>query len=269
MSGTILYAAETTKNDRLIHVMGYQNRAENLGTGPNAMLLPIPSALPMGPENAVDMTKCKTVLRDYEKAYLANQRRNRGMSKSLGVDSDSFDKVQVFDSGSYTVVLASDAKFINTALNQVPENKRPRPNPMIFDAYSKLYPGWHIALCCYDGSVDAEPMVWQYEPLDPSHLWLPALDGHDGKIPNLTASVLRDHTVIISLVNSPKAKFATEVGFQDTLPITHQYLFGRNFFGIQSHGLTRNGDVMIPIKDIHGAFYLGGDNFKIALPPGA
>jgi hypothetical protein len=269
MSGTILYAAETTHQDRLLHVMGYQNRAENLGSGPNAMLLPIPSALPMGPENAVDMTTAKTVLRDYEKAYLANQRRNRGFSKSLGMDQDDLDEVQVFDSGSYTVVLAKDAKYINTALGQVPEHKRPKPNPMIFDAYSKLYPGWHIALCCYNGSVDAEPMVWKYEPLDPSHLWLPALDGHDGNIPNLNATVQRDHTVIVSMVNSPKTKFASEAKFRDTLPVTHQYLFGSSFHGIQTHGRTKNGDVMIPIKDIHGPFYLDGDNFKIALPPGA
>ena len=267
MSGTILYAAETTKNDRLIHVMGYQNRAENLGSGPNAMLLPIPSALPMGPENAVDMTTAKTVLRDYEREYLAQHTRRTRGTKSFSLGRDDHDEVQVFDSGSYTVVLASDTKFIHTALGQVPAHKRPKPNPMIFEAYGKLYPGWHIALCCYNGSVDAEPMVWQYEPLDPSHLWLPALDGHDGKAPNLNAVVERDHTVIVSLVNSPRSKVACDTKFRDTLPVTHQYLFGSSFHGIQAHGRTKNGDVMVPIKDIPSG--LDGLITKIALPPGA
>lgn len=277
MSGTILYGAETTHNDQLLHVMGYQNRAENLGSGPNAMILPIPSALPMGPENAIDLRACKNVLRDYEKTFVAmGQPRSRGM-KNFGPDSLGVKKVQVFDSGSYTVVLASDAKYIDSALSQVPVDRRPNPNPAIFEAYGKLYPGWHIAMCCYNGTVDAEPMLWQYQPLDPSHLWLPALDGHDGRAPNLTANVQRDHTVIVSLVNSPRSKFAYRTATKEdihtlsgeVIPDNLQYLFGKHFFGTQTHGETRNGDFMIPIAKLSGQSEVNQWDFRVAVPPGA
>ena len=276
MSGTILYAAETTLNDRLLHVMGYQNRAENKGWGPNAMLLPIPSALPMTSANAVDMTSCKHVLRDYEKALVASTaRRSRGFDKGMDLSDRS---VQVFDSGSYTVVLASDAKYINSALSQVPENKRPKPNPTIFEAYSKLYPGWHIALCCYDGDIDAEPMVWQYEPIDPSNLFAPALDGHNGKPPVLSSPVDRDHSVIVSLVKSPPGKYGLRMPDAQFLPDLSghqipahlQYLFGKSFFGCQLHRQTVNGDVMVSIERLQQFLHGSGTvDFKMTDPPGA
>ena len=278
MSGTILYGAETLHNDQLLHVMGYQNRAENLGSGPNAMLLPIPSALPMGPENAIDLRACKNVLRDYEKTWVTmNTSRSRSMSKSFGDHDALSTKVQVFDSGSYTVVLASDPKYIDSALSQVPADRRPNPNPAIFEAYGKLYPGWHIAMCCYNAKVDAEPMLWQYQPLDPSHIWLPALDGHDGRAPNLTAHVQRDHTVIVSLVNSPRSKFSTRLATKqdihtlsgDPIPDNLQYLFGKHFFGTQTHGTTKNGDFMIPVAKLAGQGEVNPHDFQVSLPPGA
>jgi len=271
MSGTILYAAETVHNDKLVHVMGYQNKAENLSPRPNAMILPIPSAAPMGPGNAIDMRACKNVLKDYEQVYIANKPRTRGLTKglmNLGVDS-----VQVFDTGNYTVVLARDATQIPSALSLVPENKRPNPKPDIFAAYAKLYPGWHIALCCYDGTVDAEPMVWQYEPLDPARLFAPALDGHDGQVPNVTASqVQRDHTVILSLVNTPKTRFAMDFRSSRTasvIPETHQHLFGRYFRGAQQHGPTKNGDFSFPISEIPRMGELWGLSQFVVPPPGA
>lgn len=273
MSGTILYAAETLHNDTLVHVMGYQNKAENLASGPNAMILPIPSGVPMGPENAIDMRACKNILKDYEEAVIANARNFRGRGMTKGIQSLGVDHVQVFDSGSYTVVLARDANYINTALEQVPVNRRPKLRPDIFGAYSKLYPGWHIALCCYDGSVDAEPMVWQYEPLDPAHLFAPALDGHDGKLPNVNARVDRDHTVIVSMVNAPKTKFAMELSPSRTasvLPPTHRHLFGRHFYGVQQHAPTQNGDFLFKVADFNDTFSI---NYQLAghiqPPPGA
>lgn len=273
MSGTILYAAETIFNGKLVHVMGYQNKAENLGSGPNAMLLPIPSASVMGPENAIDMRACKNVLKDYEQAYLDQKPRTRGLTKGLS-DSMDFSRaaVQVFDSGSYTIVLARDANYINTALEQVPENKRPNPRPDIFGAYAKLYPGWHIALCCYDGAVEAEPMVWQYEPLDPAHLFAPALDGHDGKIPNMNVRVDRDHTIILSMVNRSKTRYAMELSRSRTasvIPPSHQYLFGKNFYGTQQHVATQNGDFIFRVADFNDDFNI---NYQLSghvrPPPG-
>lgn len=278
MSSTILYAAETVFNDTLVHVMGYQNQAENLSKGPNAMLLPIPSSAPMGPGNAIDMRACKNVLKDYAVIVEANRPRTRGMSKGFG-DVDSLGDVQVFDSGSYTVVLAKDASGIDSALGQVPANKRPASRPDIFAAYGKLYPGWHIALCCYDGAVEAEPMVWQYEPLDTSHLFAPGLDGHDGKIPNINASqVQRDHTVIVSMVNAPVTKFAMRVtdplehryyGISgDTIPETHRYLFGKNFYGTKHTGSTLNGDFVFPIASMTGEFRVRSLSEYVVKPPG-
>ena len=73
------------------------------------------------------------------------------------------------DSGIYTVVLASDAAVIPRALDQVPRSKRPAPNEKLFSWRSRQFPGWPVALCCFDNRDvrHATPMLWWYRPRFP------------------------------------------------------------------------------------------------------
>lgn len=255
MSNTILYGAQVNLNGVLNHVLGYQNKAET--NSPNAMLLPIPSAKPLGPKNVHDMTKCPALLDTYA-AYLKPQ--TRALSLTKGVDFSNA-PVQIFDSGSYTVVLATDPAKIVDALDSVPANKRPRPNKDIFDAYAGWYPGWHVALCCYADSIKAEPLVWSYEPLNPDVLFLPGLDAHDGKVPNLSDDIVRDHSVIYHI----EGKNHSHTMIKNQIPNSHSGIFKPEFSGWlldRNRGRSRNGDFVINTNKKH-------PYIEFAMPPGA
>lgn len=242
LSNTILYAAEANVNGKLVHVLGYQNRAQT--RGPNAMILPFPAIEAMGPGNVLDTSSCKHILDDYAEAI---RPRSRGMSKGFGYDHDSFNEVQVFDSGRYSVVLAKDARAIPDALGLVPAGKRPALNPAIFQAYSEWYPGWPIALCCFDGAVESEPMLWWYVPRDNNRLFLPALDAHDGKPPVLGQRVSVDHTILFGSTIRPRGY---KVHFQDTVdPALEPYL-AKLVIGATIKQTMPNGDFWLPVEKI-------------------
>jgi hypothetical protein len=232
-----------------VHVLGYQNVAENLAAGPNAMLLPIPSAKPMGRENAIDARPFARILEDYRMALrsLIPRSRSRGP-----VPKPAPQQVQVFESGSYTVVLANRAELgsIAEALALVPERKRPSISPALIYIYQRWYPEWHVALCCFDASVGGpEPIIWQYEPLDPTHVFLPGLDGHDGRLPRLDVSVDVDHAVALG-VDSPSTDpslRAASITLSSSMPAELAPLFPTRVVGLAS--MTEplaNGDWYLP-----------------------
>lgn len=252
LTNTILYAAETMHAGRIVHVMGYQNRAENRGPGPNAMLLPIPSDVAMGPDNMLDTTAAKHILKDYQTAiHNAHRRLSRGFSKGM-MAFDADDRVQVFDKGSYTVALAEDARDLTAALARIPQNKRPAVNAAIFEAYAALYPGWKMALCAWDGTIDAEPLLWWYEPKNAGQLFMPALDAHDGHPPKLASDVEVDHTLVVGSVTAP-AKEGAEVHFQDTIPEHLRPFLATRVAGYEAHegARMRNGDFSCKMANVH------------------
>jgi hypothetical protein len=198
LNKTILLAHTVERDGVTLNVLGYQNNATNKAypARPNAMVLPFPALDPMTQENCIDMTGQERLFRKYQ-AILTPQER----SLSLGMKGgDGLRSVEVFESGSYTVVLAADAKDIPSAMGRVPENKRPRLHPEMFDAIGMWYPDWPVALCCWDGTIEAEPMVWWYRPMAEyrDKHFLPGLDGHDGGVPDpARKSVPVDHTIIV------------------------------------------------------------------------
>jgi hypothetical protein len=211
LASTIVFANRGTREGKPVHVLGYQNSAQNQAAGPNSMLLPIPSAAPMGPENMVDTRMFGSFLSDYAAAL---RPRTRGVTRGGGERSPTLSSVQVFERGSYTVVLArnADAAEITAALESVPPGKRPTISAELLDAYSTVYPGWHLALCCFDGSVGSEPLLWWYEPAF-AELFLPGLDAHDGRAPRLDAHVVVDHSLIVGASSHRR-----EVGYS-TVPV--------------------------------------------------
>jgi hypothetical protein len=222
-SDTILYAAEVTDpRGGVVHVLGYQNRAQNnvnrLSAAPknllaklkglfiptnkentgNAMILPFP-AVPgtMSRENVLDTENCPDVLKDIAEA-VKPVTENLFLSQSASFGPSR--AVQIFEAaGIYTVVLADDARAIPEALDRVPKEKRPALNPELFEAYAEWYPDWTIALCCFNNeeAQEALPMLWWYEPMFPEQLFLPALDCHTGDVPDLTTNVAVDHTLAV------------------------------------------------------------------------
>ncbi len=264
LTNTVLYAAETLHAGRIVHVMGYQNKAENKVQGPNAMLLPIPSDAAMGPDNMLDTTAAKHVLKDYADAVRSHTARlDRSFSKGL-LGSRNDDRVRVFDKGSYTIALSEDAKSLTAALGRIPENKRPAINQEIFAAYDKFYPGWKMALCAWDGTIDAEPLMWWYEPKDSSQLFMPALDAHDGKPPKLASQVDLDHTLVIGSVTSTIPQPHTfDVHFRDEIPEHLKPFLATKVYGqeLNKGARLRNGDFGTKLSNMRA--------FNRIDPPGA
>jgi len=294
LSNTIIYAAEVTHDGKLVHVLGYQNRAENkwdaddpdkvaatnftipweerlaarerlVGKAnhsrpgwdrnyadkspgrPNAMILPFPTATAMGPANILDTRDCKKILDDYNESTAP---RSRSVTNGFGVAGADFsDSVQVFQSGNYHVVLASNASVtsIQAALQTVPAEKRPAIPREMIEGYLKLYSGWTIAICCFSGTVEAEPLLWWYEPKDASKLFLPTLDAHDGNAPNVDAEVQMDHVLI---VGSSETLPGVKVDFTDTIPSGVKPFLTSRAYQEKFQGKMPNGDFYLSVEQL-------------------
>lgn len=241
LSNTIIYAGEAKVNGTYLHVLGYQNRAANKAGGPNCMILPIPSAKKMGPNNVVDISKCPNILKAYQQAVIV---RFRGMTKGIsrGIPKGI---AQVFDSGLYTVVLAANAMQIGEALGRVAAHKRPSISMELLEAYDRWYQGWPIAVCCFEETaVEPDPIVWAYEPLVPDHLFLPTLDSHDGGVPKVNHRVKLDHTFVFGSTINPngnKVYFGEKPDLSDVNHILPTLVFGRHN-DEDTETIYRNGD---------------------------
>lgn len=207
LSKTIVYAGEAHHPQRrgihnmlYVHVLGYQNEAENKSDRPNAMILPFPSKSEMGPENVIDASASPSILKDMSKAI-----KPVGSSRGIAVDSLGlgYPSVKVFKSGSYTVALVQRAADVAHAIAALPPDLQPVVNREVLKVYSKWYADWPIAVCAWDGRIKAEPLFWWYEPIDAKVLFLPALDSHNGKAPNPQHTTKRDHTLIIGSAIHP------------------------------------------------------------------
>lgn len=261
MSNTIVYAGEALRGGRLVHVLGYSNKAKSL-SGPNAMILPIPSAVPLTEKNAIDTTYAKNLLKDCSTAVT---RDLKGASDSFGGNSRGMRSMKAirFDVGSYTVVVGQNASDVHNVLQTVDISKRPKINEAILSAYARLYPEWPIAVCCFNADVAPEPLLWWYEPKDPSRLFAPGLDGHDGDVPNLKSLVRREHVVVFGSTFHPKGHM---VHYQDDLSDEIATLFPMKVIGAPIRHNTRNGDWYVPVD--HSGMHADYE-FPTELPPGA
>lgn len=258
LSRTILYGAEVILEDGggLVHVVGYQNKAQSLipsssGHSGNAMILPFPAVHgSMTKANVIETEDCPNILEDLARAVTPPTRG--GAYGSLGLVGSRAARVEVFNTGIYTVVLATDASLIPEALDQVPDEKRPPFNEAIFDAYADWYPGWSVALCCFNNreAKDSTPMLWWYDPRNTEELFLPALDCHTGDVPTLGAKVTLDHTIVVGS-HQMAGMAIMPVNYSDVLPLhVRPYLLNR-VVGTQLPPMqVPNGDFFVDVSDL-------------------
>ena len=271
LSKTILYSGEALNECSLVHVLGYQNRARNRAVGPNAMILPFPAATKMSRLNCLESKGLRWLMKSLaDPIELPNLMRSRGFSKSaLTLGSRS---IEVFDSGEYTVVLAQDARDVPTALDKVPEAKRPPLNEEIFDAYAKWYPNWPIAVCCFETrhkEMEPDPLLWWFEPMDKKVLFAPALDAHNGSAPDLKSQVRVDHTVVFGSTRTPRG---ASVHFRGDVPSHVVPFIPGRVMGHEFRGSQQNGDFAIPLDRLTDVDEKAtGSQVKVnrVLPPGA
>jgi len=259
------------RNGRTIHLLAYQNSVVNDAKTPggNAMFLPIP-AVPgsMSHENMIDTSKFPHFL-----DAIATAIKNAAAPKwDISVAMSSAGDVEVFNSGMYTVVLAKDAEAIPGALKAVPADKRPTINPAIFSAYKKWYPGWTFALCCFNNTkkVEADPLLWWYEPQSPNQLFFPGLDCHTGAVPKLDDVVDVDHIIAVS--DSGYNDWlgtlwhpTVGVEYTDQIPAEIRQLLPDRVIGKEFHGKMPQGDFVFDVADVRADKFI----LKRVLPPGA
>lgn len=265
-SDTVLYAAEVLHPDsgRPVHVLGYQNKVQGrIGLGSlfswlpwgdtgNAMILPFP-AKPgtMTRANVVDTSGYKGVLQDVANAIPRPPRELPWIVRyKKSLSAPPMPKVQVFNAaGIYTVVLAQNPRDIATALDQMPRSKRPALNPALFDAFARWYPGWTVALCCFNTRRArlAQPLLWWYEPMHPDRLFLPALDCHTGDVPDLNAKVKADHVVAVT---SYRLQEGHPVRYRDDVPNAVAPFLRPFVVGKRYSELLPNGDFVCRLSDV-------------------
>ncbi|GHF86218.1 hypothetical protein GCM10018790_74580 [Kitasatospora xanthocidica] len=200
-SGTIVYCGRQHHPVHgLIHVLGYQNTAVNLASGPNALLLHLPTER-LTPGHFLSAGRGADVLERMVDAV---------RPIAVAVDEIAWmsaqpQAVQVFEHDVYTVLLADDPTAIPAALRQVPAHRRPSLDPDLLRFYADHFPDHTVAVCCFDNAdaQRAQPLLLWYPPLDPDQLTVPALDSHTGAAPDLDALVPVDHWVLLSSDEAP------------------------------------------------------------------
>jgi hypothetical protein len=281
LSNTTIYAARVRHPDgERVHVLGYQNSVSLTSAAPNAMILPVPTADLLGPENLVDARPFSGILNSYRRAVVDMKPRTRSFSETkggdmLGVAAGSH---RVFQSGSYTVASATSAAGLAMAVKEVPAAVRPTiPYPFLA-SLSRMYPGWSFIACCFSGE-DFEdraldPVILWYRPLPgrEEKLFAPAIDAHDGNPPDLSAFVGRDHTLAFgdsdaeSFRNAPNMEYA--IG---KVPVDHRWMFTKAIVGsvLGDARTTHNGDFVMPasmVMDSRVPGYIGADQIRIEIP---
>lgn len=234
LSKTIIYAGHTQRQGKRVAVLAYQNAASSRGA--NAMVLPFPSDVTMGPDNIVDTREGGYFLRDLD-ASARHQTRRLGLRGATYGDSLD-DTLQIFESGSYTVVLTRNVLAIPAALTQVPEQKRPQVSEAFLIGYERRYAGWQVAICCWNGHLEAEPLLWWYEPRpeNEQRIFIPTMDAHDGLGPK-PGPVQVDHSLIWGHEDGLYSPH-----FRRPLPQSIRELMPRRMSGSRLNGYMDNGD---------------------------
>jgi hypothetical protein len=194
----------------------------------------------------IDTRQFKSFLKDISKA-------SKYVAKTLGFDSDDLrlnsrgltKSAQVFSIGSYTVVLAEDVNQIPEALTRVPEKKRPKITDQFLAGYGNLYPNQPIAVCCWEGTIEAEPLLWWYKPTNKDTLFIPTMDAHDGGPPDLNAMVKADHMISVGSVNDDRVGHHFPVRYTDRLTKEVQNLLPSYVHGTKLKATVKNGDMFV------------------------
>lgn len=250
ISNTVIYAGDTRHpTEGLVHVIGYQNRISSEGV--NAMLLPFPAEGKVGRQNLVNGQAFKDILTAYGDAVerLRPQMLGDDMLRSAFDDDQPIgcaaaSSFEVFESGSYTIFLADNVGSLGLALKEDTRYRDQLKIPYRFLlSLKEMYPNWPMALCCFEGRMDApEPLFWWYHPRHPNLLFAPAIDAHDGNPPKLGQIVHRQHTLAFASHEGREIDPTLDYAIVNTVPTDHRWMFSARVCGTVLDMPTQNGD---------------------------
>lgn len=251
LSSTLIYVGEAIiKDNKYVHILAYQNTAKNKSDNPNAMVIPFPTTEYMDEENVIDTRACKNFLQN-----ITHATEQKSLSRGLYLyDSDDIigcagSVAQVFDVGSYTVILANKVTQIPEALKRVPKNKRPVISVKFLIEFNKLYPNQPIAICCWEGYIEAEPLLWWYIPNNKDKFFIPTMDAHDGNGPKKDSSVWVDHIINVGSTIAFHSDFP--ISYENELSDQLKELLPNFAYGVKITGKYKNGDMFINVNELN------------------
>lgn len=250
------------RNRTLKHVLGYQMRVQNLHlSGPNAMILHIPSDGVLNQSNFLDTRSCKSILNDMAAAIRPLTRG--GIAKGLSFDGPV---VNVFQHDIYDVVSTNNAALIPQVLRSglISPNRIPDLNPVLFDWYAREMPQYNFAILCFDNrdAQIASPLLVQYDPLWPEVMRFPGLDWHKGGMPDFRGSVEVDHTI---LLNVDGMRGGHRVNYSDRIPSDVMEYLPETVIGRTYSGRMANGDFVYNSRYVE-AGKMDGEAFSRSMP---
>jgi len=226
------------------HLLSYSNKAKNLSGKVNSMILPVPGKV--NRDWFHNTTDYNDFLGDIEDQAYIEQFRSRGMA-SNGIDRGflSFDEFQV---GFYKVVTTDNIEALREHLNTLDESQRPDISDELLDFFKEHYGGWSFVICIFSGDkeMDAQPIMFEYEPVEFNYIYFPMMDGHNGGAPDLTGQVSVDHTLIVDFPGLEE-DMVRKVKFEQEVP---EVLKRRKFVSTKWKQSMRNGDMYVDLGEL-------------------
>jgi hypothetical protein len=130
-------------------------------------------------------------------------------------------------------------------------------------AYEEWY-GWPLALCCFDNgeAKDAAPLIFTYQTRFPGKLFLPAIHGHDGNVPDLYSKVEDDHTYIGGSCLSKRGEI---VNYRDKIEGVADQILPTRVVGATADYYHTQGDVVLDVQQVRQGIF----ELNRLLPPNA
>lgn len=230
------------------HLMSYTNKAKNLSGKKNSMILPIPGKL--NKEWFYDTSEYNEFVKDIERQANVNSEEilSRGMrSKTL-----SFEEFEV---GFYNVVTTNDISKLVERLGVY----GPEISSELINFFKEHYKGWNFVCCIFDGDkeMDAQPIMFEYEPFDYEWVYFPTMDSHTGGAPDLNARVSLDHTLITEQYGLQGFNIK-DVKFKQEVP---EILKRRKYVSSKFNTTLPNGDIYINRNELDKESTIRGDFF--------
>lgn len=276
-SSTITGTWEVLVEDRLQHVLWYQNRVGNKSGGghpPGAALPPfmgncliIPLLGSWDSIRLLNTVSAPSLLMDVQFAMRMPPSRGLEMESPVAASwGGSGGKMVFLKFDIYDIVIAENAIDIPAVLDQIVPEKRPRVNDEVFQMMNDWY-GCPVAVCCFSDVErgESKPLAFAFEPLYPSNLVVYTFDGHDGKAPDPKKIVRLDHTIFVgSYLTDPK--YCANIRYSDDIaPDLRPYLLNHAMGVNLNQQVMENGDFVFQTKAVRAGYFEG---FR-GLPPKA
>lgn len=242
-NGAITFGGEVTPE---LHLLGYQNSSQSF-VGPNCMLLHVPTRR-LTARDLVPTWDAPSFMKDMGETIHTLAPQSRGLSMGGQFRSAPI----VVQYGSYEIVLASSAGDIPSALAQVSAAKRPVINTELLNWYDRNFDGYSFILACFNNADEKanHPILVKYQPTDPTHLFVPGLESHDGRPPIIGGREHpRDFKVIFgSRLATPNASL-NSVRYTDELGALAT-LLPQRVVGFRDEGQGANADYSVKVDDV-------------------